>query len=196
MSELWRALTDFAHQGGPVIWLLLLVSVLMWTLIGERLLYLLWVSRRQSAMLRRQWLQRVDRQSWFAHRVREGLIVEMSIRLNQCLGLLRTLVLLCPLLGLLGTVTGMVAVFDVIAWEGTSDAQGMARGVYRATLPTMAGLVISISGLYMLAQLQRWTRQGLQRFADSLTLSGSAGPGSAGSGNSVFGHRGAGHGNP
>ena len=64
----------------------------------------------------------------------------------------------------------MVAVFDVIALHGAGDAQGVARGVFRATLPTMAGLVIAISGLYMSAQLQRLAGRALDRFADSLQI--------------------------
>ncbi len=175
MTDPWRSLTDFADQGGPVIWLLVVVTLILWTLIGERLLFLLLVTRRQAAALQQQWRSRREQSSWFAHRVREALIVEMRLRLNQFLPLIRTLVLLCPLLGLLGTVTGMVTVFDVIALEGTSDAQSMARGVFRATLPTMAGLVISISGLYMLAQLRRWTELQLERFEDTLTLAGDTG---------------------
>ena len=174
-QELWRNLSGFAEQGGPVIWLLLLVSAVMWTLIGERLLFLLLFARREATESQKRWLDRQERSSWFAHRVREALIVDMNIRLNQFLPLIRALVLLCPLLGLLGTVTGMVTVFDVIALEGTSDAQSMARGVFRATLPTMAGLVISISGLYMLSQLQRWTRVRLERFKDALTFGASGG---------------------
>ena len=170
MTDLWRNLADFAAQGGPVIWMLLLVCTAMWTLIGERVLFLFVIVGRVTRQLRLRWQQREDRTSWCAHRVREALIVDLKIRLNQFLPLIRILVLLCPLLGLLGTVTGMVTVFDVIALEGTTDAQNMARGVFRATLPTMAGLVISISGLYMLAQLQRWVRVKLQKFEDSLTV--------------------------
>ncbi|MBA53828.1 MAG: biopolymer transporter ExbB [Pseudomonadales bacterium] len=185
-KAVWRNLEDFAEQGGPVIWLLLLVSAVMWTLIGERLLYLLLFARNQTTQSQQQWMSRGERSSWFAHQVREALIVDMNLRLNQFLPLIRALVLLCPLLGLLGTVTGMVTVFDVIALEGTSDAQSMARGVFRATLPTMAGLVISISGLYMLAQLQRWTQDRLERFKDGLTFGVPGGDG----------YKGEVHGNP
>ena len=170
MTDLWHDLVGFADQGGPVIWVLVLLSLVLWTLIGERMWFLLLNTGQQSLHLQQQWQSREDRVSWFALRVRDALIVEMRLRVNRFLPLIRTLVLLCPLLGLLGTVTGMVTVFDVIALEGTSDAQSMARGVFRATLPTMSGLVISISGLYMLAQLQRWARRSLERFEDSLTV--------------------------
>ena len=71
-------------------------------------------------------------------------IIYLKIKnINQIKGL----VALCPLLGLLGTVTGMIEVFDVMAYTGTGNPRAMASGVSKATLPTMTGLVISISGL-------------------------------------------------
>ena len=62
--------------------------------------------------------------------------------------MVKTLVALCPLLGLLGTVTGMIEVFDVMAIAGSGNARAMAAGVSKATIPTMAGMVAAISGLY------------------------------------------------
>ncbi|WP_199767944.1 MotA/TolQ/ExbB proton channel family protein [Ketobacter alkanivorans] len=170
MIDPWQDINAFAEQGGPVIWLLLILSCLLWTLIIERLWYFWFGVSGNADALRVQWQQRIDRQSWCAHRVRDAFIAEVSIRLHTFLPLIKALVLLCPLLGLLGTVTGMVTVFDVVAVEGSSDAQAMARGVFRATLPTMAGLVVSISGLYMSAQLQRWADNRVARFADSLPI--------------------------
>ena len=61
---------------------------------------------------------------------------------------------MCPLLGLLGTVTGMIEVFDIMAITGTGNARAMASGIARATLPTMTGLFISIVGLFMLTGIK------------------------------------------
>ena len=58
--------------------------------------------------------------------------------------------LLCPLLGLLGTVTGMIEVFNVMAVTGGGDAKSMAGGVERSTIPTMAGMVSALSKAYLL----------------------------------------------
>ena len=78
------------------------------------------------------------------------------------------MVALCPLLGLLGTVSGMIAVFDVLALNGTGNPRGMAAGVWQATLPTMAGMVLAITGLFSLARLERIARLSLDRLADQL----------------------------
>ncbi len=60
------------------------------------------------------------------------------------------------MLGLLGTVTGMIEVFDIMAITGTGNARLMASGIARATLPTMTGLVISITGLFAITFLERF----------------------------------------
>jgi len=63
---------------------------------------------------------------------------------------------LCPLFGLLGTVTGMIHVFDVMAVTGTGNARAMASGISQATIPTMAGMVIAIAGLYFNKLIEEW----------------------------------------
>lgn len=161
----------FAEQGGHVIWLLLVVCGVLWTLIVERLWFFLWPFNVRSSELVSYWAQRLDKQSWKAHRIREQLIAQVSLELNAFLPWIKTLVMVCPLLGLLGTVTGMVNVFEVIAANGSSDAQAMAQGVYRATIPTMAGLVVAISGLYFSVHLQRWAQRKVAQFGDQLTIS-------------------------
>ncbi len=67
----------------------------------------------------------------------------------------------CPLLGLLGTVTGMIHVFDVMAIQGSGNARAMAAGISMATTPTMAGMVVALSGLFFSSRLQQ--RAGLER---------------------------------
>jgi biopolymer transport protein ExbB len=85
--------------------------------------------------------------------------------------MIKTLVALCPLLGLLGTVTGMIEVFDVMAIAGSGNARAMASGVSKATIPTMAGMVAALSGLLLSAQIERFARDEGQRVADHLTVS-------------------------
>jgi biopolymer transport protein ExbB len=50
----------------------------------------------------------------------------------------------------MGTVTGMIEVFQVMAFTGGGDARSMAGGVSKATLPTMAGMVSSLSGVLVM----------------------------------------------
>ncbi|MEP5569662.1 MAG: MotA/TolQ/ExbB proton channel family protein [Halioglobus sp.] len=149
----WYEVTDFMDQGGPVLWLLFFTCLLLWLLILERAWFLRFSWPVQLSALVKDWERRDDSQSWKAKKIREAVVSESSIQLHAQLPMIRVLVALCPLLGLLGTVLGMVAVFEVIAVSGNDDAQGMARGIYRATIPTMAGLVIALTGLYFTVRL-------------------------------------------
>ncbi len=63
---------------------------------------------------------------------------------GRYLNLLATLSGLMPVLGLLGTVTGMIATFKVIALQGTGDAQAMADGISEALITTQAGLIAAV----------------------------------------------------
>jgi biopolymer transport protein ExbB len=83
--------------------------------------------------------------------------------------MIQTLVALCPLLGLLGTVTGMVEVFDVMAIAGSGNPRAMASGVSRAILPTMAGMVAALSGFILSVQLQRRADRAMHALEDQLT---------------------------
>ena len=64
---------------------------------------------------------------------------------------------------------GGVVVAAVMATSGNSNARAMASGVSKATIPTMAGMVAALSGLYCSVQLQRFAREESQKLADHLT---------------------------
>ncbi len=114
--------------------------------------------------------EREDKRSWQAHAIREQIISEVRQKAEANVELIKTIVALAPMLGLLGTVTGMIEVFDVMAIAGSGNARAMASGVSKATIPTMAGMVAALSGLILSVQLERYARDETQRVADSLTI--------------------------
>lgn len=75
------------------------------------------------------WEQREDKNSAYALFIRRELISAVFIQMNRSVAIIKVLIALCPLLGLLGTVTGMIHVFDVMAVTGTGNARAMASGV-------------------------------------------------------------------
>ena len=97
------------------------------------------------------------------------LVSDVRLKLESRIASIQTLVKLCPMLGLLGTVTGMIEVFDVMA-GGSGNARGMAAGVSKATLPTMAGMVAALSGMLFSIQLRRYVVDEAARVADSLDI--------------------------
>jgi len=72
---------------------------------------------------------------------------------------LATLTTVAPLLGLLGTVMGMIETFDAVAATSGETAARVASGVSRALITTQVGLVIAIPGFFGLARLRRMVHQ-------------------------------------
>ena len=91
---------------------------------------------------------------WLFNKIKLKNISIINLKANKNLLLIQGMIALCPLLGLLGTVTGMIEVFDIMAITGTGNARAMASGIARATLPTMTGLFISIVGLFLLTGIK------------------------------------------
>ena len=89
---------------------------------------------------------------------------------NQGISMIQTFVALCPLLGLLGTVTGMIAVFQVLAVSGSGNVRAMAAGVSQATVPTMAGMVGALSGVLFVTILSRRATREVEFLEDTLTM--------------------------
>jgi biopolymer transport protein ExbB len=98
------------------------------------------------------------------------LISDVRMAANAGLPMIKTLVALCPLLGLLGTVTGMIEVFDVMAVTGTGNARAMASGVSKATVPTMAGMVGALSGVLFASILTSWANRRVHLVEDRLVM--------------------------
>jgi len=83
---------------------------------------------------------------------------------------MRTLVQMAPLLGLIGTVSGMLEVFDSMALRGSADARTMATGVSHAMLCTMSGLAVSITGLYPVYRFTDLARRKSELVAEQLSF--------------------------
>ncbi|MDH3615836.1 MAG: MotA/TolQ/ExbB proton channel family protein [Gammaproteobacteria bacterium] len=169
LSAPWIAIRSFFEAGGNVLWGIFAATIIMWTLIIERLWFFRTAMPPKIEAAHREWLERPERSSWYSRQIRRQLISEISIAAHHNIGTIHVLMAILPLLGLLGTVTGMIQVFNVMATAGTSNARLMASGVSAATLPTMAGLVASLSGLYLGVFLKRRADMARQFIADTLS---------------------------
>ena len=148
MGDVIISVRDFLEMGGQVLNIIALVIFLMWMLIIERISFFQSGLISQKNNIQSIWTSRSDKKNWNSEAIREQLISEFSMSANQYLPIIKTLVALCPLLGLMGTVTGMIEVFQVMAFTGGGDARSMAGGVSKATLPTMAGMTTALSGVF------------------------------------------------
>ena len=158
LNDLFLPLIEFMDQGGAVLWWLAAVVAVYWLLVIERILFLVFTFPKQRKQWIEQWHQRSEHHSWHAHAIKQGWIGQAHIALTQNLNVIKVMVSICPMLGLLGTVTGMISVFDVMATQGSSDPKLMASGISLATLPTMAGMVAALAGMFVHARLVKTCR--------------------------------------
>jgi len=167
--EAIAAVREFVERGGDVLLVIAFVTAVMWTLMVERFWYFRSGHKRELLRIQEIWDARADHSTWNAQQIRRLLVAEASAKLHAGLGMINTTVAVCPMLGLLGTVTGMIEVFDVMAGGG-GNTRGMAGGVSKATLPTMAGMVAALSGMLFSIQLERFAEDETQRVSDQLEL--------------------------
>lgn len=155
LFDAWVAIRDFMELGGPVLNAIAVVILWMWVLIIERIVYFRSAYPRAVEAQLARWREMAEKRPWHARQIRDAMVSELTQGANGSIPMIKTLVALCPLLGLVGTVTGMIDVFDVLALAGTGNARSMAAGVSKATIPTMAGMVGALSGVFAAALLSR-----------------------------------------
>ena len=168
--DAWEAVLDFFEIGGPIIPVVAMVLVIMWMFMLERLFYFAFEHKKVVKQAMDTWESRPERKSWHAHRVREFLISEVRVKATEFLGLIKVAVALCPLVGLLGTVTGMITAFEVMALLGSGNARAMAAGVTQATIPTMSGLVAALSGYFISVWLTGKAKTEIEELAEHMTM--------------------------
>ncbi len=105
MNEALWLLRDFLDSGGWVLWTILFFTILLWTLMVERLWYLWVIFPKRSTSLEQRWLRRTDHASGAARHIRVAWLSMARQRLDRFMPMIRVLIALCPLLGLLGTVS-------------------------------------------------------------------------------------------
>ena len=170
LADSFEAIRDFMELGGPILRWIAVVIFAMWVLIVERLVFFRTNLKIIAHETQSSWENRAERRSWNAHQIREGMISRFSMATYGSLPMIKTLVALCPLLGLMGTVTGMIKVFEVMAASGSGNVRAMAAGVSQATVPTMAGMVGALSGVLLVTLLTRRAAREIEFLGDSLTM--------------------------
>ena len=162
----YRHVADLIEGGGPFVFWIFATGVLLWTLSIERFWYFSRVLPREAEQYLAAWKARTDHQSWCARAIRQTMISKLNAGMSANQILMRVLVPLSPLLGLIGTVSGMLEVFESMALRGTADARTMASGVSHAMICTLTGLAVSITGLYPVYYFTHRTRRETELLAD------------------------------
>ncbi len=157
-------LEDYLDSGGVTMVPLLLACLVMWVLIIDRLLFFrrlrCWrgsVEKESSSSPHQYGMQAVlvaecarDNRKWDSTKDQVDAVAgHYKQRLTALLPVIGVLAATAPLLGLLGTVIGMMTTFDVLALFGTGNARALARGISEALITTQSGLLVAIPGFYM-----------------------------------------------
>jgi biopolymer transport protein ExbB len=163
----------YFEDGGPLMYPLLAVSIVMWLLIMERSLFLSGLYRKNMslplagehirenrypdpseyrgaiALLVSRFLDIRSGDRELDGYILDETVISLNHRLTSHLAAIGVLAAVAPLFGLLGTVTGMIATFDVLATFGTGNSKAMAGGISEALITTQTGLLIAVPGMYM-----------------------------------------------
>ncbi len=173
LQEHFLRIMDYISEGGVVMYPLLGISFLMWILIIEKTfffqrLYYKNISRYEAvkfiinnkipdpnmyrgitSVLVRNFLSKRTGDKEIDGFIMDEVVIGIVASLDKHLKLIGVLAAIAPLLGLLGTVIGMIKTFDVISFFGTGNAKAMAGGISEALITTQTGLMIAIPGVYM-----------------------------------------------
>ncbi len=180
-----ESLADQLRSGGVLVIPILLVGLAALGLTIERLIFLSKVRHNTDALMTRvtDLVAKGDFEgalditephrnrptgrvlmAGLAHRDESREVIESALseailretpRLERFLGALKVSAAVAPLLGLLGTVTGMINTFQVITTHGTGDPRLMAGGISEAMVTTQTGLAVAIPIMMVAAFLSR-----------------------------------------
>ena len=168
---------EYLRPGGPLMIPLILISCWMWSLIIDRVVYFRRIDRddvelkqavqvlsdaplpETSRGLRTRVVANFLKERTGNRKVDRSILDLCAMRerphIRRHLSVIAVLAAVAPLFGLLGTVTGMITTFDVIALFGTGNAKAMSGGISEALITTQSGLLVAIPGLFMSAFLVR-----------------------------------------
>ncbi len=182
-SNIYENMMEHLETGGWVMIPLILVSVFMVLLIARKILEMKSfmegdISADQcvktagkpgfsAAFWQREIVQGFLGQRTYNEDLDRNILESLRLRqekfVHRSIGTIALLAAIAPLLGLLGTVGGMIKTFSVIAMFGTGNAKALASGISEALITTQTGLVVAIPGLFMAAYLHRKSNKLLAR---------------------------------
>ena len=154
MLEIFDPFFNLLESGGSVLLILFFVGAVLVESVVERIYYYNKVFKEKVLERSKSFCDTQVKNDQEDLYLRQMEVSKLKQMLRKRLSSIQTLTYLFPLLGLLGTVTGMIAVFDVMAHKGLGNPRLMASGVSQATLPTMVGMVMALVGLFAMNYLK------------------------------------------
>ena len=141
-------LEELFVRGGPVLYLLFLLSGLIFYLLVDKYVFIFFKSKNFLISSVYDFSNEYSPSNTDYRFIQNTLISSVKREANKNIKILDGFIGMCPMIGLLGTVYGMIEVFEVLSFLGTGNPRAMSSGVAKATIPTMASMVITLFGLY------------------------------------------------
>jgi len=141
-------LDELFIRGGPVLYVLFFITLLIFYILIDKYNFLLLNSKDWSNNQLSKFKEEFPPECTDFKIVDRVLLSSISREFKSNIKILQGLISMCPMIGLLGTVYGMIEVFEVLSFLGTGNPRAMSSGVAMATIPTMSGMVITLFGLY------------------------------------------------
>ena len=159
------------HNGGPIMYPLLLCSIITLTIIIERSFFWIGIGMQKNQKLVDEVLMLTGKGEWDLVRQKasgsQNYVIRMIIsgilhreyslikamessaadeinRMQRFMGVLDTMITVAPLMGILGTVMGIITSFDMLGATGVENPQAVTGGIAQALITTATGLSISI----------------------------------------------------
>ena len=164
------SLFQFFQRGGDVLYLIFILAFVISFLMFEKIWYLKFEHEDVIDSIVEDWKERTDKTSFNSLAVREMMISSVSSRINKNVDLVKVCVMVAPLFGLFGTITGMIEVFYLLAVTGGGDAKAMAGGVSKAIIPPMAGLAVALIGNFASQYIKNRTQKEADLLSDYLVI--------------------------
>ena len=187
-------------EGGMVMYPLLACSICVLTIIIERTIFWVILNRRHKRQLLSEILEICQQGDWEQVRIKtigskdytirvlvSGIVhrefsmtkamevaaIHEVVKMRRGMGILDTMITVAPLLGILGTVVGIILSFDMLATEGIQNPQAVTGGIAQALITTAAGLSIAILAVipfnYFNVKVEQAV-QSMEQYATSLEI--------------------------
>ena len=146
-------LNELFLRGGPVLYVLFFITLIIFYILIDKYRFIFFNSESWLKLKLSEFKKEFPPETTDYKFVESVLLVSVSRESKTNIKMLEGLISMCPMIGLLGTVYGMIEVFEVLSFLGTGNPRAMSSGVAMATIPTMSGMVITLFGLYFYQDL-------------------------------------------
>ncbi|HET7921325.1 MAG TPA: MotA/TolQ/ExbB proton channel family protein [Gammaproteobacteria bacterium] len=160
LLDIYDGFARLFGTGALVLTLIFVLAAALWTLIIERYWYFLFVHPDVLERVLAVWQRRASAPGFHLHRARHRVLSDVGVEMARSITLIRSLLTVILLLGLLGSLGGMMQVLDAMVLQGGAGTHELARGITAAAIPLVTALAVVVTGVLFSQELtQRVLRE-------------------------------------